>query len=180
MCCPTNYKTKWSIAMFKYVIQWKLMFSWAVLIKIAKLLNTLPSKEDCLSQNMQHASPSHTYEIIKKTSLNFANFIKECTAFNIDIITFKPSKDSTSINKDKLDLAKDIMGASNVIFMKRLWYFRQEMLDKTNHRNTSCLNVPQNFIALISTIMVSYTNFAQCNHVHLPNLHYPWMKLNHR
>jgi hypothetical protein len=79
-----------------------------------------------------------------------------------------------------LDLAKDIMGASNVIFMKRLWYFRQEMLDKTNHRNTSCLNVPQNFIALISTIMVSYTNFAQCNHVHLPNLHYPWMKLNHR
>jgi hypothetical protein len=50
-----------------------------------------------------------------KTSLNFANLIKECIASNINIITFKPSKDFTLINKDKLDLGKGIMGASNAI-----------------------------------------------------------------
>jgi hypothetical protein len=54
-----------------------------------------------------------------KTFLNYANLIKECTASNIDIITFKPDKDSTSINKEKLDLIEGIVGASNAIFTKK-------------------------------------------------------------
>jgi hypothetical protein len=41
---------------FKFVIQWRLMFSWAMLINAMKLLNTLPSKEDYLSQNMPYCN----------------------------------------------------------------------------------------------------------------------------
>jgi hypothetical protein len=63
----------------------------------------------------------------KKSSLNCANLIKECTTFNIYITTFKPNKVSTSINKDKLDLAEGIVGASNAIFMRRMQY-----IDKTH------------------------------------------------
>jgi hypothetical protein len=39
------------------------------------------------------------YEIKNKKSLNYANLLKECIAFNIGIIAFKPNKVSTSINK---------------------------------------------------------------------------------
>ncbi len=83
-----------------------------------------------------------------KTFLNYANLIKECIASNIDIITFKPNKDSTSINKDKLDLIEGIMGASNAIFTQKSAIIKQDMLDKTNHRESSCINVLHNFVAL--------------------------------
>jgi hypothetical protein len=73
---------------------------------------------------MQYTSPSHIFndamKLETKTSLNYANLIKECTVSNIDIITFKPNKDSTSINKDKLDLTKGIVGASNDIFTQKV------------------------------------------------------------
>jgi hypothetical protein len=86
-----------------------------------KLLNIVPSTKNYSSQIMCYTSPSHIFtdDVKSKTitSLNYANLIKECTTSNIDIITFKPNKDSTSINKDKLDLAKGIMGASNAIFI---------------------------------------------------------------
>jgi hypothetical protein len=55
-----------------------------------------------------------------KTSLNYANLIKECTTSNIGIITFKPNKDSTSINKDKLNLIEGIVVASNAIFTQKV------------------------------------------------------------
>jgi len=48
MWCLANSQAKWSIPMFKFIIQWRLMLSWAMLIKAMKLLNTLLSKEDCL------------------------------------------------------------------------------------------------------------------------------------
>jgi hypothetical protein len=64
----------------------------------------------------------YCYEIINKTSFNCVNLIKECTAFNINIITFEPNKVSTLVSKDKLDLAKGIMGALDAIFMRRVRY----------------------------------------------------------
>jgi hypothetical protein len=81
------------------------------------------------------------YQIIDKKSFHCANLIKECTASNINIITFKPNKVSTSNNEDKLDLVGGIVGASNAIFMIKVWY-RQDMFDRTDHRNPSCFNVP--------------------------------------
>jgi len=59
------------------------------------------------------------YEIINKKSFNCVNLIKECITFNIYITKFKPDKVSTLVCKDKLDLVKGIMGASNAIFMKK-------------------------------------------------------------
>jgi len=41
--------------------------------------------------------------------------------------TFKPNKIFTSINKNKLDLAKGIVGASSAIFMRKMQY-----IDKTH------------------------------------------------
>jgi hypothetical protein len=115
---------------------------------------------------MWYTSPSHifTNDVKSKTitSFNYANLIKECTTSNIDIITFKPNKDSTSINKDKLDLIEGIVGASNPIFIKKSATFRQDMFDKTNHRDPSCLNVPHNFVAL------NFHDFCQFGKLQMP------------
>jgi len=57
-----------------------------------------------------------------KTSLNCVNLIKECITSNIYIIKVKPNKVSTLVNKYKLDLVECIVGAFNVIFMKKMRY----------------------------------------------------------
>jgi hypothetical protein len=83
---------------------------------------------------MWHTSPSHIFtDAMKsetKTSLNYANFIKECITVDIIIITFKPNKDSTIISKDKLDLIKGMVGASNAIFTKKVQYLNKTCLTK--------------------------------------------------
>ncbi len=48
MWCLTNSQAKWSILVFRFVIQGRLMFSQAMLIKAMELLITLHSKEDYL------------------------------------------------------------------------------------------------------------------------------------
>jgi len=129
MWCPTNSQARWSIPVFKFVIQWRLMLSWVVLIKVVKLLNTLPSKEDYLSQNMWYTSISQIFTVTMKsqtkTSNNCANLIKECIASNIYITTLKPNKVSTLLSKDILDLVEGIVGASNAIFMRKVWYLNK-------------------------------------------------------
>lgn len=51
---------------------------------------------------------------------NYANLMKECIVFNSGIIVVNPMNVLTSVNKHKLDLAKAIMGTSNVIFVRKV------------------------------------------------------------
>jgi hypothetical protein len=67
--------------------------------------------------NLDHWIKLHT-----NMSCNCANLIKECNACNSGIITLSPIDISTSMNKHKLDLVEAIVGASNVIFLRRMWY----------------------------------------------------------
>ncbi len=83
-----------------------------------------------------------------KSFLNCENLIKECTTFNIYVTTFKPNKVFTLINKDKLDLAEGIVGASSAIFMKRVQYTNKDTFDRIDHRDPCYFNVPQKFVAL--------------------------------
>jgi hypothetical protein len=86
MFCPTNSKTKWLIMVFKFVIQWRLMFSWAMLINTMKLLSTLPSKKDCLSQNMPYCNVIFLKRIVLK---DFGPLIKHRPHWiNFTILTF--------------------------------------------------------------------------------------------
>ncbi len=44
--------------------------------------------------------------------------MKECIAYTSDITSSNPNNVSTSMDKEKFNLMKDIMGAFNAIFMK--------------------------------------------------------------
>jgi hypothetical protein len=70
------------------------------------------------------------YEITNKKSLNCVNLVKEHITSNIYITKFKPNKVSTLVCKDKLNLGEGIMGASNAIFMKKMWYLNKTHLTK--------------------------------------------------
>jgi len=48
MWCLANSQAKWSIPVFKFVIQQRLLLSQAVLIKAMEFFITLPSKKDYL------------------------------------------------------------------------------------------------------------------------------------
>jgi hypothetical protein len=94
------------------------------LIKAWKLINILPWKKEWMSQYIQYTSPSQILTIAIKShtnmSCNGVNLIKKCTVSSSGIITSNPINVSTLVNKHKLDLEKDILGASNIIFMKRI------------------------------------------------------------
>ncbi len=83
-------------------------------------------KNEWMSQYIQYTSPSQIWTIAIKSHINMscncANLIKKCTISSSGIITSKPINVSTLVNKHKLDLAKSILGASNIIFMKWMWY----------------------------------------------------------
>jgi hypothetical protein len=132
------------------------MFSWAMSLNVVKLLNTLPSKKDCRSQNMWYTSPLHIFTITMKsqtkTYFSYANLIKKCTTFNIGIIAFKPNKVSTLVNKDKLELTKGTMGASKAIFMRRMWYLNKA------HLTRLIIEIHKILLPLISIIFTSLIN----------------------
>jgi len=65
-----------------------------------------------------------------KASFNYANLIKECIDSNVYITTLKRNKVSTLISKDILDLVEGIVGASNAIFMRKVWYSNKTHLTK--------------------------------------------------
>ncbi len=48
--------------------------------------------------------------------------MKECIAYTSGITSSNPNNVSTSMNKEKFNLMKGIMGAFNAIFMKRMEY----------------------------------------------------------
>jgi hypothetical protein len=60
---------------------------------------------------------SHT-----KTSRSWENLINEWIASNSHIMAFNPNNVSTFVNKHKLDLVEAMVGASNAIFMMKVWY----------------------------------------------------------
>jgi hypothetical protein len=132
---------------------------WVVLIKLVKLLNIVPSTENYLSQIMWYTSPSHIFidamKLETKTSLNYANLIKECTTSNISIITFKPNKDFTSINKDKLNLIEGIVVASNAIFTQKVRYLNKTFLTK--------LIIKIHLVLMFHIISMIFANLVNCN-----------------
>jgi hypothetical protein len=93
------------------------------------------------------------YEITYKKSFNCVNLIKKCITFNSTMIAFKPNnKVSTSINKDKLDFAKGIVGASNAIFMISA-IFKQDTFNKIH----LVLMSGKILLSLVSMIFVSFS-----------------------
>ncbi len=102
------------------------MLSKTQLIKVSKFINISTWKKEWMSQYIWYTFPSQILTTTIKPHTNMShscvNLIKECTTSNSGIIAFNPNNISTLVNKHKLDLARVIMGASNVIFMKKMWY----------------------------------------------------------
>jgi hypothetical protein len=98
-----------------------------------------------MSQYIQYTSLSQILAIVIKShtnlSCNCANLIKKCTVSSSGIITSNPINVSTLVNKHKLDLAKVILGASNIIFMKRMKYSKN-IFDKIDHGYPFNFQVP--------------------------------------
>jgi hypothetical protein len=61
-------------------------------------------------------------------------------------MTSKPINVSTLVNKHELDLAKAILGASNIIFIKKMKY-SNNIFDRIDHGYPFNFQVPQYFIA---------------------------------
>jgi hypothetical protein len=112
------------------------MFSWTQSIKVWKFINTSPWKEKWMSEYIWYTPLSQIFTIVIKSHTNMfhscANLIKECTTSNNGITTFNPSNNSTLVNKHKLDLVKVFVGASNAIFMRRVWYSNNTCLTRLN------------------------------------------------
>jgi len=93
---------------------------------------------------------------------NYANLIKECIISNGGIIVVNPKNVSTSINKRKLNLAKVIVGTSNVILMRKVQYSNNTCLMK--------LIMDIQLILMFRNVLLSFVSMIFIN-LAIPNVY---------